>query len=121
MKFTLPIHLKSISNRREHWGTAARRAANHRGVAKANVLVRPKVALPVTVTMTMIAPRPLDSDDNLRDAFKALKDGIADAYGLPDNDWRFTWIYAQRRGKAREYAVEIRVDARASEVEHTGV
>lgn len=117
MKFTLPIRLKSLSNRREHWGTKARRTRDHRrGVLLwINQQSAPIPPLPVTVTLTRIAPRPLDSDDNLRDAFKALKDGIADAYGLPDNDRRFTWVYAQRRGKAREYLVEIEVLARDPE------
>jgi len=58
------------------------------------------------VRLTRIAPRRLD-DDGWQAAAKPIRDGIADWLGVVDNDPRFTWHYAQRRGRPREYAVEI--------------
>ena len=67
---------------------------------------------PLTVTMTRIAPRELDSD-NLAISFKHVRDGIADWLGVNDNDKRVTWKYAQERGAPKHYAarVEIKADA----------
>lgn len=65
----------------------------------------------LTVTLTRIAPRELD-DDNLRGATKSCRDGIADALHIDDRDKRVTWCYAQRRGRVKEYGVEITIEAR---------
>jgi len=35
---------------------------------------------------------------------------VADALGIDDRDPRVDWRYAQRRGAAKEYAVEIRIE-----------
>ncbi len=67
---------------------------------------------PVVVTLTRIAPHELD-DDNLAFAFKAMRDGVADALGVRDRDPRVSWRYAQRKPKTpRTYGVEITVEAR---------
>lgn len=106
---TLPIRLGSVSNLREHWSQRAKRAKSHRGsVSLAVAYYARELGLPVTVTLTRIAPRALD-DDNLRGALKATRDGIADAFGVDDRDPRITWLYAQRRGKPREYGLEIAI------------
>jgi hypothetical protein len=64
----------------------------------------------VTVTMARVAPRELD-DDNLRGALKAVRDGIADAFGVNDRDPRVTWVYGQRRGSTpRTYAVQVDIE-----------
>ncbi len=73
----------------------------------------PEMALlpALVVTLTRVAPRALD-DDGAVTSLKACRDGVADALGLPnDRDPRVTWRYAQRRGKVREYAVEVRLEA----------
>lgn len=68
--------------------------------------------LPVVVTITRVAPRALD-DDNLAYAAKAIRDGIADALGVRDNDPRVSWRYEQRKPeRGCKPAVEIRVEAR---------
>jgi hypothetical protein len=69
---------------------------------------------PQTVTLTRIAPRAFD-DDNLAASFKAVRDGVADALGVKDNDSRVRWVYAQRRGLPREYSVEIRIEPEAAD------
>jgi hypothetical protein len=111
--FTIPIRTVSTSNVREHWATRAKRTGRERaaiawmGVAKCALVV-----LPVTVTLTRIAPRELD-DDNLRGCLKSCRDSVADCLGLPnDRDPRATWTYSQERGKPKEYAVRVTIEAR---------
>lgn len=58
----------------------------------------------VRVTIVRIAPRAFD-DDNFVASCKALRDGIADAFGLKDHDERISFWYEQTRGKPREYGV----------------
>jgi hypothetical protein len=62
------------------------------------------------VTLIRVAPRKLD-DDNLQSGFKALRDGIADRLGVKDNDPRVKWKYDQVRGRAKEYAARVRIEA----------
>lgn len=66
---------------------------------------------PLVVTVTRIAPSSgLDPHDGLGAALKGCIDGIADGLGLTnDRDERVTWRLTQRRGKPREYAVEVAV------------
>jgi len=65
-----------------------------------------------TITLTRIAPRQLDAHDGLRSALKPVCDGVADFFGCKDNDPRLEWVYRQERGKVREYAVLITLEAR---------
>jgi hypothetical protein len=62
----------------------------------------------MVVRLTRIAPRQLD-DDNLRGSLKAARDGVADWLGVPDNDPRIRWDYAQEKGKPKTYAVRVDV------------
>lgn len=101
----LPIRVVSEANKREHWRYRHRRAKAARA---ATVIVPSGLPLPCTVQLTRIAPRQLD-DDNLRSAFKALRDGIADRLGVKDNDPRVRWEYAQERGKPKEYAARVTI------------
>ncbi len=61
--------------------------------------------LPCVVTMTRIAPRPLD-DDNLTRSAKAVRDQLA----VDDRDPRVAWRCQQERGGVHEYAVRIRLE-----------
>ena len=61
-----------------------------------------------TIVLTRISPRRFD-DDNLRAAFKAVRDGVADWLGVADNDPRVTWQYRQERGQPKQHAVRIEV------------
>jgi len=104
MTVTIPMRLPSVANLREHWAVKAKRSAAQRGAARlACNGVRP--AFPVTIKLVRVSPRPLD-DDNLRSAFKAIRDGVTDAVGLKDDrDPRLSWEYEQRRGRPKEHAV----------------
>lgn len=48
----------------------------------------------VQVRLVRCSPRRLD-DDNLRDAFKSVRDGIADQFGVADNHKRLAFEYDQ--------------------------
>lgn len=125
-------HITAGCNRRESWKATARIKDKQRTMVANALWVEQVVkghglpALPVIVTFTRIAPRPLD-DDNLSNAFKHVRDEVACWLGLPqrrqslgqkwgvadDRDPRVIWMYDQMRRGAGEYAVEIRVEARA--------
>ncbi len=107
----LPLETVSESNQRCHWAKRAKRAARQRGVtALACAVVARGVALPVVVTLTRISPKALD-DDNLRGAMKAVRDGVADAFGLDDRNPQLRFEYAQRRGGVGERAVGISIQS----------
>lgn len=111
MTILLPVRIVSVANLREHWRVKHQRTSAHRFGAKmlcksAGAMLHEKTV----VTMIRIAPRSLD-DDNLASAFKAVRDGIADALGIDDRDKRVEWRYGQERGKAGEYAARIEIKA----------
>ena len=62
------------------------------------------------ITLTRIAPRPIDKHDNLPIGFKAVVDEVAAWLGVPDNHPGITWLYANRKGKPKQYAVEITIE-----------
>lgn len=103
--YDLPLRIESTLNKREHWGKRAQRTKLHRF---ASIAVQPH-PLPCVVRVVRIAPRKLDSHDNLRAGCKALVDGIAKRLGVDDADPRVRWEYDQERGRAKEYAVRIEI------------
>lgn len=113
--FSLPIHLRSVANLREHWRVKAKHAKAERHVAglAARALLPREIGWPIVVTITRVAPRSLDGD-NLQAAAKAIRDGIADALGLKsDSDPRVTWVYGQAQGKPCHVRVEIKCGSTA--------
>lgn len=108
---TIPLRLPSASNLREHWATRARRVKHQRGVVTMFLGGQPRPALPVVVTLTRIAPRPLDKHDNLTGSCKAVVDAIAAWLGIDDADPRVSWSYAQERGAVGVYGLRIRLEA----------
>lgn len=66
-------------------------------------------ALPCTVTLTRIAPSNGLDSDNLLSSMKGCRDQVAAWLGVDDRDPRVTWAYDQRRGKSKQYAVEVAV------------
>jgi hypothetical protein len=103
------IRTVNALNVREHPQARARRARAERGYAHMWVLAnRDKLpALPMTVTLTRLGPRTLDTD-GLAAALKHVRDGIADAYGCDDSATApITWGYEQQ--KAKDYGVRITI------------
>lgn len=113
MKVTIEHKLVSAANLRAGASGFGRsgRAQQHRAMGRLAVSANgPAPALPVTVTLVRVGPRALD-DDNLAFAFKAIRDGVADALGVKDHDARVTWAYAQEKGP---YAVRIELAPRSA-------
>jgi hypothetical protein len=117
MKFEIPVKTVSESNQRIHWAVKAKRSRHQRSVSRIvtrGALVRASRlgdgfrTHTMTITITRIAPGTLDSD-NLASSQKAVRDGIADALCVDDGSPLITWIYSQRRGKPREYSVEVKI------------
>jgi len=100
----LPLRIESVANLREHWKKKAKRAKAHRFA----MIAVPRHPLPCIVTLTRVAPRPLDTD-NLSSAMKNVRDGIADRLGVTDNDPRVEWRYAQRKGEPKEYGMVVEI------------
>jgi hypothetical protein len=59
-------------------------------------------SLPVVVRLERIGWNELD-DDNLRPAFKAVRDAIAAWLGCDDRDRRIRWEYGQRVTRKRRH------------------
>lgn len=108
----LPIHLDSRANASWSWKERAKRVKAMRSAAHRAVIPH---ALPVTVTLTRIAPRALDGD-NLQNAFKAIRDGIADRLGVDDRDKRVRWVYDQEKGAPKQYGIRIQIEPVRAEV-----
>jgi hypothetical protein len=109
-------------SRQEHWATKHKRAKLQRSTTfhgLRHLLPARPPPLPLKITVTRIAPSGgLDSHDGLAASVKHIIDGISDylagAYGAgQDQQPGLVWAYRQRRGKPREYAVEIRLEALA--------
>lgn len=103
----LPIKTVPGQNAREHHMARARRVKRERFLAKT---MTPKgVQLPALVTLIRYSAGTLD-DDNLTGALKAIRDGVADAFGVEDNDPRLKFQYAQAPAKRGEQSVGIKIE-----------
>lgn len=110
---TIPNRVISESNARGHWAKKARRVKDQRhtvGLVVSGLLsVEGAIGFPCTVMLTRIAPSKGLDGDNLQASLKAVRDGVADALRVDDGAPWITWHYDQRRGKPKEWAVEIRI------------
>lgn len=119
MDVTLPIRtVNELNGSHGHWSKVRDRRKNIRGDARLCVMQRGRPQLPVIVLMTRVSAGELD-DDGLRAALKSVRDGIADAYGIADNDPAIVWEYAQARGARCQYEVRIQITP-AVECRETG-
>lgn len=98
--------LPSLANQREHWRARSKRLAMHKELAFTECRKRgAKDGLfPYCVRLVRCGPRKLDSD-NLQGAFKAIRDGIAKAFGVDDGDEQIEWLYGQQKEKTVRIAV----------------
>lgn len=110
--FWVPIRTVSALNAREHWSARHRRVKRERQAVALYLRALPALGPEqfARMTLTRIAPRLLDGHDNLASALKAAADEIAARLGCAsDRDARLTFAYDQRRGRPREYAVQVTV------------
>jgi len=112
----IPMKLKSEANHGGHWMSQSRRAKDQREVTC--MVVRPALrmqmraidierAAHIAVQLVRRSPRQLDGD-NLQRAFKACRDGVADALGIDDGDHRIAWLYDQI--KDAEHGIDVVVE-----------
>lgn len=109
----LPIKTVSESNDHSHWTVKHKRHKNQQILLKL-ALNKPKedIKLPCEIKLTRISSRLLD-DDNLRGAFKHIRDYIADILipgqkiGRADGDDRIAWLYDQEKGSPQSIRIEI--------------
>lgn len=112
IQLSLPIKAECLANKRWHWARKARHNSVQRVLAKLEVatLWKKLPKGPWLVTLTRIGKKVMD-DDNLANAFKAIRDGVADGLRVDDGDRsRVSWQYEQRIGKT--YSIEIRIETR---------
>lgn len=107
----IPVRTNSRANARGHWSKHSGLYKEQRGVSEIcfrRFVSNLEAEFPITIVMTRIAPGVLD-DDNLQTALKSVRDGIADAIGLPghDADPQLIWRYHQI--KQRGYSVRVQV------------
>lgn len=115
MKIKIPIKTVSEANKSEHWTKAHKRhKAQKRAVSLYIGTKLDGYKIPCLIKLTRIAPRKLDSHENLPMAFKFITDAICEIIvpGLKAgraDDHGFTIEYDQRKGEVKEYAIEIEV------------
>ncbi len=106
-------YLISSANTPEHYMVKAIRAKNQRqGIFKTLKLcpIEIKPSLPAQITFYRISCKTLDQDDNLRHAFKNVKDGVSDWFGIrDDSDTRLMWKYEQEIGPRGFHAIRIHI------------
>lgn len=128
INFTIPLTkdlIPSEANRGgEHWTKKHKRHQQQKFLIRAYLskyLYDPShqdisFLLPCITTLTRIAPRSLDSDDNLPMAMKSYKDYISDylipgkPMGFADSDKRLQWRFSQEKGKPKEYALKVEIE-----------
>lgn len=121
-KVKIPIKTVSEANLQGHWSKRHKRAKTQKrwvkyvlGNAIKNESPEFLKMRPLTITLIRIAPRKLDGD-NLQTSLKACRDQVADILnpglmpGRADDDPAITWEYDQRKGIAKEYAVEVSIE-----------
>lgn len=110
----IPVRIISEANNTDHWTKKYKRQKKQEKVVALYLLKETKPDLPVKITLTRIAPRSLDYD-NLVFCFKKISDTVSSwlipglAPGRADGDKRIEFSYTQRRGKPKEYAIEIEI------------
>ncbi len=114
--WTLPIQTVSEGNLFEHWHKAAKRHTQQKMLIK---LYLKEISAfkdkKITVKLTRISPRRLDSHDNLPMAFKFVGDAISELIypglkaGRADDSDLIDWSYAQEKGRPKEKAMRVEV------------
>jgi len=114
----------SEANNRDHWRIKNKRKKTinqYLNKAFNQLSYQPRFPIPCKVTLTRISPRKLDYDNNVFN-FKGVRDHIAD-FLIPghkpgradsENNLDIEWIYLQRKGLPKEYAIEIFIEAKES-------
>lgn len=113
---TIPIKTLSEANVSEHWSKSSKRHKMQKDIVHCFLKIdRPVIQPPCTIKITRIAPRMLDSHDNLRMSMKWIIDALLEyinpnkAVGRADDDLRVSYEYDQEKGLPKEYAIRIEI------------
>lgn len=110
MVIEVPIRIESVANISEHWTVRAKRTGIHKtSTYHALRAAKAPHAVPCTVTLTRVAPRRTLDGDNLQAGCKAARDGVALWLDVDDADERIEWVYRQRKGSPKQYALEVEI------------
>jgi len=122
--FSIPVKTTNPNNGRQGFSKGAtftkarsrKRQRHTAGMMTLAAMARADLTLPVVVSVTRVAPsQGLDPHDGLGAALKGIIDGISDGLGLKnDRDTRVQWQLSQRRGRAKEYAVDVAIQCMAT-------
>jgi hypothetical protein len=108
LTFIIPVRLLTGGNIPYRRFATGRRAKVERDAARLVTRneVRYGVRLPLKITLTRLAPHPVD-EDNLGNRLKHVQDGVADGIGLPNDRDGLHWVYAQETAPAESVRVSI--------------
>jgi hypothetical protein len=106
---TFPIKTVSEANRREHWTVKNKRKIAQQTEFRALWRTQKrKVTLPAIVTFTRYSCKVLD-DDNLRGAFKGIRDALAREIKIDDGSDQVKWRYEQVKTSKREHYFTVEI------------
>ncbi len=116
-EFTVPIKTVPESNRGgEHYITKSKRHRTQKEAIWCALHNKSlDIQLPCDIKLTRIAPRSLDSHDNLPLSMKWLADQICEyifpgkAAGRADDTDEVKFIYDQEKGQPKQYAVKVTI------------
>ena len=113
---TIPIKTISEANTREHWAKRSKRHSMQKMAVTSFLRAdSPDIKPPCNIKLTRIAPRKLDTWDNLPMSFKYIVDSICEyihpgkAIGRADDDPNIKIEYAQEKGAPKEYSIRIEI------------
>ena len=112
-RIELPWPPRDLSpNSRVHWSVRAKAAKNYRETCWALTMasnVKPGSARPIMLKVTFLAPdRRRRDDDNIIAAWKAGRDGLADAWGVDDRHFSVAYFCGAEPVKGGMVIVEIK-------------
>lgn len=109
MKLRFDIKTISEANNRDHWATKMIRKNSQQNAFRALWRnSKAKVNLPAVIIFTRYSCKVLD-DDNLRSAFKAIRDQLAKEIGVDDGSQLITFAYCQEKINKRQHYFEIEI------------
>lgn len=116
--WTTGLFTCSEANRRDHWRVKNKRKKHQQAVIGVALNQYPRAVKPfvcllhggnrVTVKLTRLAPGALADDDNIRSAFKGIRDRIALVLHVDDGSPLVTWEYRQERSNGYGVRIEMR-------------
>ena len=118
IEFIIPLTkglIVSEANTSEHWSKKSSRHKMQKMLINAYMNRQQRPQPPCLITLTRIAPRLLDAEDNLPMSMKYFKDAIADfiypglAAGRADDNANLSWTFRQQKGKVKEYALKVEI------------